>query len=322
MRAKPLLDLLLTVKNQSVYPSEILIIDGSIDSKTASIFKNQVFEHLHYYQVDATNRGLTKQRNFGISKVSSSSSIICFLDDDTLLEPDYFSQLLSTYTAFPDCLGVGGFITNETPWDYVGPDYLPSDSEYCFDGWKRQEPSRFIIRKKLGLDCNLPPGFIPEFSHGRSVGFLPPSGKTYEVQQFMGGVSSFKKEVFEVLQFSTYFEGYGLYEDADFTSRVSTIGRLYVNTSARLGHFHDDSGRPNKYHYGKMVVRNGWYVWRVYKKNPGLLNRFKWNAISIVLIGIRFSNIFTATNKKEALTETLGRMSGYFSLLFNRPTFK
>ena len=80
----------------------------------------------------------------------------------------------------------------------------------------------------------------------------------------------FRKIVFDSIWFSPYFEGYGLYEDADFTLRLSKIGKLYVNTNAQLGHFHDESGRPNKYQYGKMVVRNGWYVWRVKYPNPSL----------------------------------------------------
>jgi hypothetical protein len=40
-------------------------------------------------------------------------------------------------------------------------------------------------------------------------GFLPPSGKIYEVELLMGNVSSYRKEVFEKQQFSNYFEGYG-----------------------------------------------------------------------------------------------------------------
>jgi carbohydrate-selective porin OprB len=52
-----------------------------------------------------------------------------------------------------------------------------------------------------------------------------------------------------------------LYEDADFALRVSKIG-VYLNTAAQLHHYHDVQGN-NQYQYGKMVVRNGWYVWRV-----------------------------------------------------------
>jgi GT2 family glycosyltransferase len=201
----------------------------------------------------------------------------------------------------------------------VGEDYRPRIDEFYYDGWKRKDGSRFIMRKRFGLDSNVPPGFSPEFSHGRSLGFLPPSGKIYEVGQLMGGVSSFRKSVFETFQFSTYFEGYGLYEDADFTLRVSKTGKLYLNTAARLGHYHDESGRPNKYHYGKMVVRNGWYVWHIKNPKPDRNAILKWHAITILLTAIRFSNIFTTNQKKAAFTEALGRTAGWWSLFFNTP---
>lgn len=151
------------------------------------------------------------------------------------------------------------------------------------------------------------------------MSFLPPSGKVYEVQQFMGGVASFRKSVFEIIQFSTYFEGYGLYEDADFTLRLSNHGKLYLNTKATLGHFHDGSGRPNKFQYGKMVIRNGWYVWRVKYPNPSFVAQLKWNAIAFLLTAIRLSNAITSSEKKAAFTESLGRISGWFSLWFDAP---
>lgn len=319
MRAKPLLNLLNSVKIQTLYPNEILIIDGSVDDETKIILDQNHFTNLNYFKVDNENRGLTKQRNYGISKVSNDSKIVCFLDDDTILEPNYFKELISTYHVYPDALGVGGYITNESKWTKAADDYKPNVNEFFYDGWKKKDGSRFVIRKKLGLDSNLSPCFMPEFSHGRSVGFLPPSNKTYQVQQFMGGVSSFKKEVFEKYKFSTYFEGYGLYEDADFTFRLSNVGKLYLNTNARLGHFHDGSGRPNKFTYGKMVIRNGWYVWRVKYPKPSFKGRLKWNTIALLLTIIRFSNAFTSNEKMEALTESLGRTVGWFSLVFNKP---
>ncbi len=319
MRAMPLLSLLNSVKEQTLYPNEILIIDGSTNLETETILKKHPFANLHYFKVPDHERGLTKQRNFGIKKVNSAMDVVCFLDDDTILEPDYFEQLLHTYTVFPDALGVGGYITNETVWEQASSGYQSNIKEYYYDGWKKKDGSRFVIRKKLGLDSNLPPCFMPEFSHGRSVGFLPPTGKIYEVQQFMGGVSSFKKEVLDQHKFSTYFQGYGLYEDADYTFRLSNLGKLYLNTNAKLAHFHDGSGRPNKYTYGKMVVRNGWYVWRVKYPNPSLKARLKWNLISLLLLSIRFTNVFTTIEKKEAFTESVGRLVGWFSLMFNKP---
>jgi GT2 family glycosyltransferase len=318
-RAESLHRLLQTVDTQTKYPDTILIIDGSLDDQTEVMLQANSFANLVYFRVTPEQRGLTKQRNFGIHQVQPQTDVVCFLDDDVLLEPNYFEALLQTYAVYPEALGVGGYITNETKWIPMHANETLGNAWFAFDGWKRNEPLRNKIRRKLGLDADVPPGCIPMFSHGRSVGFLPPSGKIYPVQQFMGGVSSFRKSVFDRLQFSHYFEGYGLYEDADFTSRLSKLGPLYLNTAARLSHHHDFSGRPNAYKYGRMVVRNGWYVWRVYAPQPGWRNRVKWNLITAVLIAIRFSNIFTATNRMDCLRETLGRLSGWLSLFVHQP---
>jgi GT2 family glycosyltransferase len=319
MRPEPLLKLLQSVKKQSLYPDEILIIDGSTNQETEKVIKQHLFHNLIYYSVVPEHRGLTRQRNFGVQRVNKDIDIICFLDDDIVLENDYFEKLMDTYQKHPDALAVGGYINNETKWDWVGNDYKATVKEFCFDGWKRKDSSRFVLRKKLGLDSDCPPGYSCLYSHGRSVGFIPPSGKIYEVEMIMGGVSSFRKKVFETLQFSAYFEGYGLYEDADFTLRVAKIGKLYLNTTAKLNHYHDVSGRPNQYQYGKMVVRNGWYVWRVKNPRPTLNAKVKWHSITILLTLIRYSNAFTSSSKKEAFTEALGRTFGWWSLLFNTP---
>ena len=194
-----------------------------------------------------------------------------------------------------------------------------SSKDFLFDGWTRKDGSRFVLRKKFGLDANRPPAHLPDFAHGRSVSFLPPTGKIYEVEQFMGGVASYPKEILDRYKFSEYFEGYGLYEDADYTLRLSNKGKLYVNTAAQLYHYHEASGRPNKYSYGKMVVRNGWYVWRVKYPHPSLKARLKWNSTAFLLTLIRLTNILTTKKRKEAFTESMGRISGWFSLLFNKP---
>tara|TARA_R110002126_G_scaffold159889_4_gene307428 strand:+ start:651 stop:1643 length:993 start_codon:yes stop_codon:yes gene_type:complete len=319
MRPEPLLKLLLSVQQQTVYPDEILIVDGSTDDATKAILQQYIFNNLKYFKVLDHERGLTKQRNFGVARVGEEIEVVCFLDDDTVLEIDYFEQLLKTYQVYPEALGVGGYIINETKSEFVGYDYQPTNKEYYFDGWKQNDGSRFVMRKKLGLDSDCPPGYSSMYSHGRSVGFLPPSGKVYPVEMLMGGVSSFRKTVFNTLQFSTYFEGYGLYEDADFTLRVAKTWKLYLNTAAKLNHYHNAAGRPNQYLYGKMVVRNGWYVWRTKNPNPTIQHRLKWHAITILLTVIRFTNVITSSSRKEAFTEALGRTVGWWSLLINKP---
>ncbi|MCF6294173.1 MAG: glycosyltransferase [Flavobacteriaceae bacterium] len=319
MRPASLLSLLSSVKLQTLYPNEILIIDGSTNLDSEQIIKENDFENLKYYQVNDNNRGLTKQRNYGVDLVGALIDVVCFLDDDIILTNTYFEELIATYKTCPDAIAVGGYISNEVQWKKIPNSNQPNNNEFCKDGWYRNEPSRFILRKRLGLLTTNEPGFMPKFSHGRSVSFFPPSNRVYETELFMGGVASYKIQVFKNLKFSSYFEGYGLYEDADFCLRLSKFGKLYVNTLAKCKHYHNESGRPNKFLYGKMVVRNGWYVWRVKYPNPSINERFKWNATSFLLTIIRFTNTFSSDKKMEAFTESLGRIVGWFTLIYNKP---
>ncbi len=319
MRPKPLLDLLNSVKTQTCYPDEILIIDGSTNLATSEVINSYSFQNLTYFLVPKENRGLTKQRNFGIQNTSIESEIICFLDDDTILENDYFQEIINTFQSDKKIVGVGGIAINENRWQKktVNTDY-PKNKYYQFEDYVYPESSRNVLRNKLGLQSNQLPGRMPSFSHGRTCGF-PLNGSTYEVDLLIGLSFNFRRIVFENIKFSTYFEGYGLYEDADYSVRAQKFGKNVITTKAQLSHFHDSAGRPNKYNYGKMVVRNGWYVWRVKYPKPVLNDKIKWHSITLLLTFIRFSNIFTTNKKQEAFTEFLGRTIGWFSLFVHKP---
>lgn len=320
MRPKPICDLLETVGTQTQYPQQIIVVDGSSNNDTKEALIRKEYKNLEYYLVDDKERGLTKQRNFGIRK--ATKEIICFLDDDIILTSTYFEELIRSYEKHPNALGVGGYIIEDISWRKIDNATPANYKEYEFDGYARALGSRNVLRKRLGLLSNEHPGVMPDFSNGLSISFLPPSDKVYEVEHFMGGVSSFKKSLFSNIQFSEYFEGYGLYEDSDFCLRASKLGPLYVNTAAKLYHYHDDGGRPNRFDYGKMVTRNGWYIWRLKYDNPSFKARLKWNLIVILLLILRFLNIFTTKEKKKAFTEALGRFVGWIGLLFSKPQIK
>ncbi|GEC73459.1 Glycosyltransferase, GT2 family [Flavobacterium flevense] len=322
MRPESLLRLLQSVQEQTLYPNEILIVDGSINNDTTLVLEQNRFQNLYYFLVSKENRGLTKQRNFGITKVADSSEIVCFLDDDTVLETDYFEEIIKTFKIKNEAIGVGGIAINGYKWKLQNPTVLYNKNRYyCFENHVYKEGLRNVVRNYLGLASNLPSGRMPDFSHGRTSGF-PMTGKTYEVDLLIGMSMAFRKSVFKNIQFSKFFEGYGLYEDADFSLRALSFGKNYCNTNAQLSHFHAASGRPNQYQYGKMVVRNGWYVWRVKNPNPVLKDKIKWYAITLLLTIIRFSNIFTGIDKMKAFTEALGRTIGVMSLFFSKPKVK
>ena len=319
MRPDSLLQLLQSVRVQTLYPTEILIIDGSLNDETKIILEENNFLNLNYFAVSSQERGLTKQRNFGIKKVSQDSEIVCFLDDDTVLLPNYFEELIKTFIENPAVSGVGGVAINENKWTKIIPDKVYPKKHYLLSaGYVYKEGQRNVVRNYLGLQSNLGPGMMPEYSHGKTCGF-PLNGKIHNVDLLIGLSFAFRKKTVDSISFSSYFEGYGLYEDADFSIRALAFGANVINTKVQLNHFHHPSGRPNQYKYGKMVVRNGWYVWRVKNPKPSLKASLKWHLITILLTIIRFTNIFTTNKKKEALTETLGRLLGWLSLFVNKP---
>ncbi|PBI89475.1 Glycosyl transferase family 2 [Flavobacterium sp. ACN2] len=322
MRVESLLALLQSIKLQDRYPDEILIIDGSTNDTTETMLKKNNFEKVKYTRVKNEDRGLTKQRNIGILKVDSDAEIVCFLDDDTILEPEYFKEIAKTFESDEEIIGVGGVAVNENKWKLQNKNqYYNKKKFYLFEGYFYKEGLRNVARNFLGLASNLGSGKMPFYSHGKTCGF-PLTGKTYEVDLLIGMSMSFKIDVLNKIKFSKFFEGYGLYEDADFSLRALQFGKNVINTSAKLYHYHDPSGRPNQYKYGKMVVRNGWYVWRIKNPNPKIIDRFKWNAITILLIMIRLTNVFTESDKQSAFKESIGRIVGWCSLIFSKPKRK
>ena len=319
-RASAVAKLMASLQKQSRYPDEIIVVDSSPDDETERLFIENKFPNTTYYRVGDAYRGLTKQRNYGIEKVSHEIDIVSFLDDDILLEPDYFEKIIQAFKKFPEAGGIGGYILNSgKKWNEHKGDNVRFN-EFFIDGWKTKLGKRHLFRKILGLSPDKQPGKMPEFSHGYSIGLLPPNGKIYPVDFFIGCAANFKKKIFKEFSFSEYFEGYGLYEDMDFCLRVSKKYPLYVHTGAGVYHYHEPSGRPNHFKYGKMVVRNGWYVWRVAFRNPGIKAQFKWHLITWVLILIRLTNMFA--QPKAAFYESLGRIYGWLSLIFDKPLIK
>jgi hypothetical protein len=70
---------------------------------------------------------------------------------------------------------------------------------------------------------------------------LPPSGKTYEVEMLMGGVSSFLEKIFDSINSPLILKVMVCMKCFSFTLS-SKMGKLYLNTAAQLKHYHDASG--------------------------------------------------------------------------------
>ena len=327
---------LCAVAAQGRVPDETLIVDGSPDDETERVMRAFVRERattqrsavpaLKYLRVPPAERGLTRQRNYGVAR--ARGAFVSFLDDDTVPAPDYFAETLACFARHTEAVGVGGFITNEVEWrrvnrhedeqaNVVGRTRL---AVYRRGEWERREALRWRLRGALGLASELPPGWMPVAGHARPVGYLPPDGADYAVEFLMGCAFTFRREVFARRKFSRYFEGYGLYEDMDFCVRAAADGPLYLATRARLAHYHAPAGRPSRFRYGRMVVRNGWFVWRRRHPRPPLAARARWWATTALLAACQLGDAVRGPRRWPELTEALGRAAGMATLLLSKPS--
>ena len=324
--------LLGAVATQSRVPDEVLIVDGSrapeAAATEAAVAKAPVAAR--YVLVEAEGRGLTRQRNRGIAEISTE--VIAFLDDDTVPSMDYFADLEEALANRPDVVGVGGWIDDGLWCDAAGGAVDGTSNASLaslarFEGGhvrvgsqRRALGARWRLRRRLGLAPPFEPGRIPPEGHGWPVSFVPPGGPAVKVDCLMGGASAWRRSLFEKVQFSPWFDGYGLYEDQDFSIRAGRFGTLVLLPSAQLAHLHEPSARPRAVHYGRMVVRNGWRVWRTGNPSPGAQARLRWWLVTLLLLCVRISNAVTGPSRQQALAEAWGRTVGVIEVvLFGVP---
>lgn len=299
-RPDSLLSLLASVRKQKTMPHEVIIVDGSPQPQQMPVDWPEG-SHLNYYQVPPEQRGLTKQRNFGLNCLSKHCQYVAFLDDDVVLEPNYFSALLKGFDA-PEVKGVAGYILNDCTWQKGEQN---GRGIFSYDGYSRKEGMRYQLRKFFACYPTVPPARFPDFGHGHPQSFLPPTGKQYPADYLMGGLACYRKEIFDQLKFSTFFEGYGLYEDMDFSLRASQLGALKVCTAAGLFHYHAPEGRPNRLKYGRMVLKNSWYVYKVARPQAAYPQKLKWAYTHAILL---LACLRSPSMWKEALGRAWGLM--------------
>ncbi|RMH19061.1 MAG: glycosyltransferase [Acidobacteria bacterium] len=309
--------LLAALAGQRRQPDETLVVDASADDRTAGVVarwrRRGALRRLRHLPAPPEHRGLTRQRNYGIEH--AGGDVVAFLDDDTVPEPTYVEEVLACFARHPGAVGVGGYATNEACWRRVAAGQPARLSTFRFAGWERREDRRWRLRRLLGLAPDLPPGFIPPAGHGRPITFLPPDGRDYRVETLVGCAMSFRRSLFERLRFSPVFEGYGLYEDLDFSIRALRHGELYLATRARLEHHHAPGGRPDHLRYGIMVVKNGYLVWRRRWPHPGRRDRLRWWATTLLLAACRPA----APPLLAGLADAAGRLRGMLEVLIAPP---
>lgn len=80
----------------------IIVNDGSIDmtEQIAKQYVNEAPELFKYYSIE--NSGVSRARNYGLSKISTESKWISFIDSDDKVSESYFEESINFFENHPD----------------------------------------------------------------------------------------------------------------------------------------------------------------------------------------------------------------------------
>ena len=196
---------------QSRLPDELIVVDQSVDDLSIRIVKNLIAPLKKIkliYIHDSNILGLVEAKHVAVN--NASGQIICFLEDDIILEADYIRQIEFGFIKQPNMIGCFGVLTNPPRVGFLYKFFFKIFHRGIF-----QDNRINMYGKYSGNNKNL------KQSHMLS-----------------GGSSAWRHEVFDNVEFDVANE-FHMFEDIDFSTRVARHygNRLFINPNARLAHY-------------------------------------------------------------------------------------
>lgn len=222
-RPKNIVDLLLTILNQSCSPLEVIIVDDSRVGSVKQVADSLVakFESISctLKYVKGSDDGLPAARNLGV-KICEGNAIL-FLDDDTLLDQDVISALVTFIGDNPKAMGVQPKILS--PERNIGSDGLAEKLEnaiYKVGMLYYYDENRLAVRRSA---MSIFPNRLT---------------KVITAQRLSGCCCCYKREVLARLSFDNNLKRWGYMEDLDFSFRVYKTypQSLYAIPHAKIIH--------------------------------------------------------------------------------------
>lgn len=215
-RLNSLIGVLDDLAKQTYFPSEVIIVDQTPNDSVKEALKqwNVILPIKYVFQKQPSS---AIARNNGVKNSSKESEIVMFLDDDMRIDPKYIEEIVKVFREF-DAYGVGGYIK-------------PSD-----------RIMHRIIRPIFYGDKYLGRVIIP--TEGEILRDLK---ETKENQWLSGGTMSYKKVVFDKLNFDEKLKRWSYKDDMDFSYRVhKEFGKLYITPHAKIVHLSEHTAKIPK----------------------------------------------------------------------------
>jgi GT2 family glycosyltransferase len=266
-REKELVECINSVLNQTRLPSEIIIVDdGDLKLSLIEEFKEKILSkgiNFLYYKKDHTKerRGLSESKNIALR--IAKEEIIFIIDDDTVLPPNTFKEIMALWEKNYDdqyLIGIGA----------VG----------------------FGYRKKIFLEklYNFIFGLTGKYEWDvNDVGFQVWNDHIKKIQKgyYMHGFfSSFRREsALKLGGFDTFMGGRTALEDVAFCLKAKNAGYFFlINPNVKILHKKSKTSREKDYLIGFKESQNRKIIFKRYCKQ-GLFHKiwFFWANLGWIL---------------------------------------
>ena len=233
-REEHLKNCLSSLLNQRKVPYEILVIDNSSNYKAQKVVNNIMSEfdkketHLYYFK-NTENSGAIA-RNLGAFR--AKGDLIAFLDDDVILDGNYYYEIEKVFFKFPNALGVQGCdkFSYDSYQKTMGSFFRRSIYQYekifMVSSFFEKEKSRVLPSLCV---TNPNPGF----------------DLTVQSEWISTCAGVFSKEVFKKFKFDSQFKKYSWNEYLDFSYSIYLEDKksLFVTSKATYVDVQTSQGR-------------------------------------------------------------------------------
>jgi len=191
---------------QTKIPGSIIIIDGG------KSIKDLVYGYRDSLKIDYYQRhppGQIRQRNYGILKIGNEISLVCFLDDDLVLEPDAIERMINYWNNIE--IGTAGVSFNITNAQLI----------------------KTSIIQRLFFMNPLMPGQVQISGYNSRIDNISNDIKT---QWLGGGYTVWKKKILMKYPQEELHTRWAIGEDLRYSYPIGKLYPLYVCAEAKVRH--------------------------------------------------------------------------------------
>jgi len=239
-RRHVLLSCLRFAAQQTLSPKEIVVVDASPDwDKTHQIIMAELaakHSHINWIHAKARRISSAAQRNQAIEL--SSGDILFLIDDDSFMYPTCAAEVLHIYAC-----DTGQEVAGIMPVLEAAPPQEPHKRMRGLRVFKAKlyEFAKWSIRDD---DIFIPYQFkFPQYTLPEHLRHLP----VHPVPMIHGARMTFRRYIFNTVQFEETLERYAVNEDNDVCYRASLQGMLLQAYNAQICHLEAPQGRLSRF---------------------------------------------------------------------------